>query len=202
MTVLIHDPQLETRLKRQREASGADRLDEVWEGVYTMTPMPNDEHQRIVMGISGVFLVTIGWTGLGEVRAGVNLSDRGEDWAGDYRIPDVAVFLHDGRAKNHGTHWSGGDLLVEITSPDDRTREKIPFYARLGVEELLILDREPWSLELYRLENRQFVLAGTSRPESGDILASARVPLRFQLVPGDSRPKLNVSHHDGRSWLV
>ena len=48
MAILITDPWLEERLIMQREASGANRYDEVWEGVNMMTPIPNTEHQRIV----------------------------------------------------------------------------------------------------------------------------------------------------------
>ena len=40
MTIMLTDPRLEQRLKLEREESGADRYDEVWEGIYMMTPMP------------------------------------------------------------------------------------------------------------------------------------------------------------------
>ena len=70
---------------------------------------------------------------------GVNLSDRDEGWEQNFREPDVAVFLRDGKAINCGTHWQGAaDFLVEIISPGERTREKIPFYSSLGVVELLV----------------------------------------------------------------
>ena len=76
---------------------------------------------------------------LGQVFPGVNLSDRDDDWKQNFREPDVAVFLRDGKAINHGTHWQGAaDFLVEIISPGERTRDKIPFYSGIGVVELLI----------------------------------------------------------------
>jgi len=114
------------------------------------------------------------------------------------------VFLRDGSAENCGTHWRGGaDLLVEITSPQDRTREKIPFYSRLGVAELLLVDRQPWTLELYRLQAGQLKLVGRSNAETGEVLLSAKVPLTFQLVSGDPRPQMQVRHAaSGRCWLV
>ena len=31
------------------------------------------------------------------------------------------------------------------------SREKLDFYAKVGTREVLILDRDPWSLELYAL---------------------------------------------------
>ncbi len=204
MTMLITDPRLEERLKVEREARGADRYDEVWEGIYMMVPMPNDEHQQIVTRIAVILQEVVGWPGGGEVRAGVNLSDRETDWERNYRVPDVAVFLPDGDAENCDTHWRGGaDLLVEITSPGDRTREKISFYSRIGVKELLLLDREPWTLELYRPQEGQLQKVGRSSPDAADVLGSAMVPLSFQLIPGDRRPQIEVIHTDsGRRWLV
>jgi Uma2 family endonuclease len=204
MAMLVADPYVENRLRAERRASGADRYDEVWEGIYMMVPMPGDEHQQIVMRMAAIFQETAGWPELGEVRAGINLSDRGDDWEHDYRVPDVAVFLHDGGAENCGTHWRGAaDLLVEITSPEDHTREKISFYDRLGVVELLLVDRQSWTLELYRREKGQLQEVGRSSVDAGEVLGSAAVPLTFQLVSGDPRPQIQVTHVDsGRQWMV
>ena len=38
MVALIQDPQLEQELIAKRRETGADRYDEVWEGVYVMSP--------------------------------------------------------------------------------------------------------------------------------------------------------------------
>ena len=48
MAMLIENPRLEEELKEQRQAWGADQHDEVWEGVYFMPPMANDDHQDSV----------------------------------------------------------------------------------------------------------------------------------------------------------
>ena len=114
---------------------------------------------------------------------GVNLSDRDKGWEQNYREPDVAVFLRDGKAINCGTHWRGAaDFLVEIISPGERTREKIPFYSSLGVVELLIIDRDPWTLELYRHQNGQLAKVGQST------LAAARSPRQPDGRPDVSTP--------------
>jgi Uma2 family endonuclease len=204
MVMLVDDPHIENRLLAERKATGADRYDEVWEGVYVMVPMPADEHQQIVTRITSILQEVVGWADVGEVRAGVNLSDREEDWEHDYRVPDVAVFLAAGSAVNCGTHWRGGaDLLIEITSPGDRTREKIPFYDRLGVEELLLLDRQSWTLEQYRRQAGRLQETGRSSVDAPEVLASATVPLTFQLISGDPRPQVKVTHtQSGRSWMV
>ena len=86
-------------------------------------------------------------------------------WIGSriFREPDVAVFLRNTKAIDCGTHWRGAaDFLVEIISPGERTREKIPFYSGIGVVELLIVDREPWTLELYCHQDGQLTKVGQS----------------------------------------
>jgi Uma2 family endonuclease len=169
-----------------------------------MSPMPTDQHQKLVSLLGAILEVTVGWPGLGEVRPGVNLSDRKLEWEHNYVVPDVAVFLHGGTAENWETHWRGAaDFLIEITSPGDRTREKIPFYSSLGVVELLVIDRNPWTLELYRHQDGQLTKVGQSTLAEPHVVASAVVPLSFQLVPGDPRPQVRVVPPESkRSWLV
>jgi len=204
MATLITDPVWEEQLRLEREQSGADRYDEVWEGVYVMTPIANDEHQQIVVRLAAILQDILGWPGLGEVRPGINLSDRLDDWKSDYRAPDIAVFLPGGKAENCGTHWRGAaDFLAEITSAGDRTHEKIPFYSRLGVRELLVVDRSTWTLELYRWRAGGLKRVGKSSLDKPDLLRSKVVPLRFRLVAGAARPNIEVTHAEsGRSWLV
>ena len=204
MAVLVTDPLLEERLRLEREQSGADRYDEVWKGVYVMVPMPNDEHQQLVTAIGAILQEAVGWPGLAEVRAGVNLSDRREDWTSNYRVPDVAVFLKSGAAENCGTHWLGAaDFLVEITSPEDRTREKLHFYQQIGVVELLVVDRDPWAVALYRRQEGTLREVGRSSLPSSEVLVGQTVGLRFQLVSATPRPQIEVTHAEsGRRWLV
>ena len=204
MTIFVDDPYTEDRLLAERQASGADRYDEVWEGIYMMTPIPNDEHQDIVMELAGILLISVGWEGLGRVRPGVNLSDRADDWKQDYRVPDVAVFLRDGKAENCDSYWRGAaDFLVEVTSPGDRTRKKIPFYSRLGVVELLVVDRGAWVLELYRRQDDRLQMVGRSSLNADEVLTTQTVPLTFRMVSGTPRPQIEVIHvESGRSWMV
>ena len=48
MSVVVNDENFANELIAQRQASGADRYDEVWEGVYMMSPIANNEHQALV----------------------------------------------------------------------------------------------------------------------------------------------------------
>ena len=169
-----------------------------------MPPMPNDEHQQMVMRIGSILQEIIGWPGLGEIRAGINLSDREEGWEHNYRVPDLVTFLHGGPARNCGTHWCGGpDFIVEITSPDDRTRDKLPFYQDIGVRELLLIDRDPWALEVYVLRERKLIQGGRVTLDQPGVLSCIVLPLTFELLPGRIRPLVAVTHRETQHrWLV
>jgi Uma2 family endonuclease len=203
MTALITDEQLEERLKAERRAAGADRYDEVWDGVYIMPAMPTDQHQDIVLKLADVLFRVLHRGRLGKVRAGINLSDRRDGWEHNYRSPDIAVFLRGTEAKNYQTHWCGpADFLIEVTSPDDRTYEKTDFYSRLRVRELLIVNRQAWTLELHRWQDGALKQVGQSAI-GGVILTSQVLPVAFRLVRGARRPKIEVSHTQSeRKWRV
>ncbi|MEX0704738.1 MAG: Uma2 family endonuclease [Planctomycetales bacterium] len=204
MVALITDHDLERELIAERRRTGADRYDEVWDGVYVMSPMADFEHQSLVSRLTTVFGVTIEWAGLGAVYSGVNVTDRETDWKQNYRCPDIAVFLEGSTADIRGSHSVGGpEFAVEIVSPSDRSRKKLRFYAKVATRELLIVDRHPWALELYRLHDDELKLVGTSTVDDGATLASEVIPLAFRLVAGDPRPRIEIVHAagDGR-WTV
>jgi Uma2 family endonuclease len=195
MTILITDPAIASRVRAEREKADGSRHDEVWDGVYIVSPSPNIEHQILASELWLVFRGVVGAAGI--ACNGVNVSDRVEDTQHNYREPDVAVVLADNPARNCGTHWCGGpDLVVEILSPNDIAREKRPFYAQIGVRELLIIDRDPWALELYQLDAGQLAPAGRSSLDQPDVLTSVVLPIAFRLIPGDKRPHIEVSRTD------
>lgn len=204
MVATILDPHLEQRLIAERRAAGADRYDEVWEGVYIMAPMPNVEHQLFVGQWSFVLTSAVQNAGLGTVYPGLNVSDRIDDWTKNYRCPDVAVCLNDSTAEVRRAYLYGGpDFAIEIISPDDHTREKFDFYAKVNTRELLIVDRDPWALELYRLTDGELALVGKSTPDDSRVLQSDVVPLSFFMKPGDDRPAIDIAHNDGQqTWTI
>ncbi len=204
MVVLLNDPHLQRQLMRRRRAWGADRYDEVWDGVYVMNAMPNNQHQDFVMCLASICQFLIFDAGLGRVHPGCNVTDRTAKWRQNYRCPDVAVFLNGTTAIDKGSHWLGGpDFAVEIVSPQDRSREKLDFYAKVGTRELLIVDRQPWSLELYRLTAGTLALVGRSTLDQPDLLTTETPPVTWRLVPGEDRPMIEAIHINGTPrWLV
>jgi Uma2 family endonuclease len=135
---------------------------------------------------------------------GTNVSDREQGWQHNYRCPDVVVYYPDNPALDLGTHWCGGpDFAVEIVSEDDRSREKIPFYSKVGTRELLIVDRDPWALELFRRSDGELRSIGISTTENGEELASEALPLTFRLIGTDEHSSIQVTHTpDGKKWDI
>ena len=204
MATYIADPIVEQHVRAERRATGGDRYDEVWDGVYVIMPLPSNEHQELVSGMNSYLFLAVQATGLGNVFPGVNVSDRREGWQENYREPDIAVFLKGTRAENCGTHWLGGpDFAIEVVSPNDRSREKLDFYARLGVRELLLIDGDPWQMELFRSEGVEWVQVGQSTPDQPAALRSEVIPITWRLVPGARRPQIEMTQHDtGQTWTV
>ncbi len=204
MTMMIQDRDVARKFIQQRRESGNDRWDEVWDGVYIVMPNPNVEHQDIASGFVAVFRVVLDWTGSGKSYAGLNVSDQLHDWTRNYRCPDVAVYLSGNSAMRMAAYMRGGpDFAVEIVSPDDRSREKFDFYAKVGVRELLIVDRDPWTLELYRRSGAEWSAAVTSTQGQPSSLRSEILPLAFRLEPGEAKPAIIIEHTDGvQRWTV
>lgn len=201
-SLVILDPRLSEEIQADRKARGIDRWDEVWDGVYVVPSLPNVEHQDIQANLMLPLMEVVKIPGLGKVWAGVNVTDRHPNWKENFRCPDVVVYLNATTAVNHDTHWLGGpDFLVEIVSPDEDPAAKFDFYAKVKAREVLVVNRDPWALGLYRLRGKKMVPAGSSTLSKPTVVKSQVVPLTFKLIPGKPRPAIEVVHPaTGRRW--
>jgi Uma2 family endonuclease len=202
MPTLILDPAIEQRFTAQRSAAGLSERDEVWDGVKVIMPLPDIEHQQIVRHFMRVFEALCDGDESVILVAGANVSDLSEDWENNFREPDLVFARPGGHARNRGTHLQGGpDFLLEVVSPQDQCRDKLPFYASIGTREVLIVDRDPWQLELYHLRRGRLRQVGMAKPGDGKALASNVVPLTFALVRGRPRPKIRITHAEtDQAW--
>jgi Uma2 family endonuclease len=128
----------------QRRALGQDRFDEVWEGEYHVAPAPHRRHARLddLLGrLLGPLADEVGLIGATTCNIG---SPR------DYRVPDRAYFRG-----GEDLVWNPtAAIVVEILSPGDESRAKLPFYFRVGVEEVLLVDPDERTIEwLVRAED-------------------------------------------------
>ena len=77
----------------------------------------------------------------------------------------------------------GPDLAIEIVSEGDRTLEKLEFYANVGTKELLVIDRDPWQLTLYRRTIAETMTPVAVSSFTQDVtIESDAVPLQFKLA--------------------
>jgi Uma2 family endonuclease len=152
-------------LLEERRRLGLDRWDEVWEGVLHMTPPPAEEHGNLHSCLDGVIGQLVRKAKRGRLMVGPGVRRPGTALE-DYRVPDLA-FVAAERVSIISGGWIEGppDVVVEVRSPGDETYEKMAWYARLGVRELLVVDRDTVRLELYRLAGESYV--AVARDESG-----------------------------------
>jgi hypothetical protein len=117
----------------RRRSWGADKFDEVWEGVYhAATPLATtgemawvrEEVRKALEPLARqAGLRTLGRFGIGE-------------WDSDYRVPDGG--LHRGPGWDVCTPTAM--LVIGVVYPGDETWQKLPFYAAHDVDEVLIVD--------------------------------------------------------------
>ncbi len=149
-TIVVGEPPVEiTAFLARRRALGQDRFDEVWEGEYHVVPAPHPWHgyvDKTLGELLGPPARAAGLIGTGQFNLGVQ---------NDYRVPDGG-YHHDLPSEV----WvPTAAILVEVLSPDDETWEKFDFYARHGVQEILVADPRARTV-------RWFVRAGAAYEET------------------------------------
>jgi Uma2 family endonuclease len=141
-----------------RRRTGLDRWDEMWDGELHMPPAPSDEHQRVLDDLIEFLRPLLRTTGRGTLRSGINVFDDPVK-SDNYRIPDLTFVAvgHDAILAADGVRGGAPDAVIEIRSPDDETYEKLPFFARVGVREVIVVDRDTKRTEIFRLTGSRYV---------------------------------------------
>lgn len=135
----------------QRRQTGADKWDELWEGVLHMSPIPSPEHQELEYQFEDWLRRNWRRKSGGRVLHQVNLTGPG-GWPNDFRIPDLILVPREQLSGFRAMHYEGPPLVVvEIRSPGDESYEKLPFYAALGTPEVWIVDRDSREIEVLAL---------------------------------------------------
>ncbi len=121
-------PELADEVARRR-AWGADTHDEVWDGEYRMAPPPHGRHGLLQYEVAAALRPWAKQAGLAViVELGVGVPR-------DYRAPDVGV------VSDFDQQWfPTAAVVVEVLSPRDTAWEKLPFYARHEVDEVVMVD--------------------------------------------------------------
>jgi Uma2 family endonuclease len=150
MPTLVLDPappELKTLLERRRQ-SGLDRLDEVWEGVLHLIPAPSYKHARVAQQLAEALGPLARNAGPEATMHEFNLGESQDD----FRVPDGGVH----RPGAGGTWLTTAAIVVEIVSPGDETWQKLAFYAKHRVDEVLIVDPDRQSVDWLALAGERY----------------------------------------------
>lgn len=175
-------------LLEERRRTGADRRDELWDGVLHMVPPPSGPHQELGTELLALLLPICKARGL-RLSYETGLFKH----ANDYRVPDLAVSLPAQRTER-GIE-GGAELVIELLSPGDESHDKLAWYAAFPVREVLLVDPGSRAVEL-------FVLRGGSLhaalPDAEGKVRSQVLGVTFATVAG---PRLQVSAPEGTSSI-
>lgn len=184
MRVLMLDAPQEMLDERRR--LGLDVFDEMWDGVLHMVPPPGGPHQRLNTRLNAVVFAVAEQRGLvPSMETGLFRADN------DYRVPDQ-LFSSSEHLSERGVE--GAELVVEILSPRDETYEKIDFYGRVGVREMLVVHPKDRRVELLRSVGGRLMPV---QPGPDGALVSEVLGVAFRTVDG----KLEITW-DGGSATV
>lgn len=155
-TIVAHGGALDDWLQRRR-ALGLDKRDEIWDGIYHVTPHAHASHgrlaARLIVDLDRAASAA-GLVALTEFNLGV------ED---DFRVPDLG-FVPAADETDLGLYVPTAAVVVEIVSPDDASYAKIPFYLARGVREVWLLDPTERALTVHTARATGAGEAGGAQP--------------------------------------
>ena len=140
-----------------RRGTGADRYDEMWEGVLHMPPSPNRAHQDLEFELHAWLRQHWARPSGNRVHHQVNLAAPGGWPEKNYRVPDLVMLTPERFEIDHNEYFSGAPtVVIEIHSPDDESYDKLPFYADLRVPEVWIIHRDTRVPQVYLLREKSY----------------------------------------------
>ena len=110
-----------------------------------------------------------------------------------YRSPDLVAF--DPKYASARGIEGHAALVIEILSPNDESRQKVAFYAKVGVGEVWIVDHALRTVEVYTLRGDTYFAVA---PDRDGVVHAPALGVELQTVAG---PKLRISWGDGTSEI-
>jgi Uma2 family endonuclease len=137
-------------LIEERRRLGLDRHDEMWDGVLHMLPPASSSHNEVGADLARILGRIALTTGLRRFNEPGVFDPEIADMT-SYRVPDLG-YARPGDVSDRGIEGRAV-LVVEVLSPKDESYEKLPFYRRVGVEELLYIEPKTRAFEVRRPED-------------------------------------------------
>ncbi|MEQ9410112.1 MAG: Uma2 family endonuclease [Fuerstiella sp.] len=142
--------------------SSTNRLVEFNNGNIEVLAVPTEEHQLILQFLQFALRDFVAPRKLGTlVPAGLRVRTSSQT----FREPDIVFMLTENRDRRNNNFWEGADLVMEVVSPDTRSRmrelvDKRIEYAAAGIPEYWIVDPETRSVTVLSLEDREYAEHG------------------------------------------
>ena len=133
-----------------------NRLVEFTDGRIEVLPMPTDQHQHILKYLFLAFHAFVQPRGGDVCFAPLRLQVRPQV----YREPDLLLLRDAGDPRRQNRYWRGADLVLEIVSPDEPSRDlvvKRSDYAAARIPEYWIVDPRVTTITVLRLEGDAYV---------------------------------------------
>lgn len=136
---------------------------ELSDGQVEATIVPTERHELIVEFLYWALKSFVDPRHLGKVLfPGTNV----RLWPGKIRRPDINFMfaIHEHRRLN--PYWEGADLVMEVVSPDDPSRDKVrkrSEYAQAGIPEYWIVDPRDETIAVLTLEGKTYREYGVFR---------------------------------------
>ncbi len=143
--------ELQQLIERRRKL-GQDGHDEIWEGVYHISPEARATHGDVDDQLADLLRPLARAVGLTPTSP-FNLGD-----ANNLRVPDRGYH----RNRPSAVYVPTAAIVVEIISPDDESYQKFGFYAAHGVDELIYADPQQRSVRIWRLREGEYAETGAS----------------------------------------
>lgn len=105
----------------------------------------------------------------------------------NWRIPDISLSRPE-HASARGLETA--ELVVEVLSPDDESRQKLPYYAKIGIREVWLIDPTTRVIEIYTLVTDTYELVAFVN----GVAMSPCLGITLSVVAG---PRLRLADIDG-----
>jgi Uma2 family endonuclease len=169
----------------ERRRLGHDKKDELWEGVLHMVPPPSRTHVAVAFSLAKVLERIASRRDLVAYPEPIGVYAPDVD-PPSWRIPDASIAA---RAQESDRGLEGAVLAVEVLSPHDESYDKFAFYARVGVEEVWIIDPPTRAAEIFTIHNGSFVAVSSC----DGVLVSPRFGLALETIATPHGPRLRIS---------
>jgi Uma2 family endonuclease len=151
-----------------------NHLVEFSHGFLEFLPMPTMSHQLIAMALCSLLHSFVSTNNLGTVLIAAFMVRL---WEGKFREPDVLFMKRAHASRMNQQYWEGADLLIEVVSPDDPSRDletKREEYALARIPEYWIIEPDLCKITILTLSGITYAVHGEFY--RGDLATSKLLP--------------------------